>query len=180
MEHPSGSPHEQDFVRLYDATYPQLRRFVERRCAPDHVDDVVSQVYLVAWRRWAAVPAPDDQARAWLYGVAHRTLRNEQRRSRRDGLVLRIADTDLAHPHLEPDLVAARVDLVRAWRRLSAIHQEALALSAWDGLTSDQAADVLGISPVAFRLRLSRARKALRALAGVPHSLVALSPRSTR
>jgi RNA polymerase sigma-70 factor (ECF subfamily) len=33
----------------------------------------------------------------------------------------------------------------------------------WDGLDAPRAARVLGISPVAYRLRLSRARKALRA-----------------
>ncbi|MFF4779218.1 RNA polymerase sigma factor [Microtetraspora fusca] len=64
---------------------------------------------------------------------------------------------------LDADLVAWRVDLARAWSRLSAVHQEALALTVWDGLDAPRAAQVLGISPVAYRLRLSRARKALRA-----------------
>ncbi len=54
------------------------------------------------------------------------------------------------------------VDLSRAWRRLSPVHQEALALSTYEELTAGQAAAVLDISPVAFRLRLSRARRALR------------------
>ena len=62
----------------------------------------------------------------------------------------------------------ARVDLGRAWRLLSEPHQEALALAVWDGLTAAEAAAVLGISPVAYRLRLSRARKVLRAHLGIP------------
>lgn len=61
-----------------------------------------------------------------------------------------------------------RVDLGRAWRLLSEPHQEALALAVWDGLTAAEAAAVLGISPVAYRLRLSRARKVLRAHLGIP------------
>src|SRR5690606_39590310 len=65
-------------------------------------------------------------------------------------------------PSADPDLVAARLDLATAWRRLPAVHQEALALTAWEGLSSPQAAVVLGISPTAYRLRLSRARRALR------------------
>lgn len=56
----------------------------------------------------------------------------------------------------------SRVDLTRAWRLLSAVHQEALALAVFEGLRAPQAAAVLGISPVAFRLRLSRARRVLR------------------
>lgn len=40
--------------------------------------------------------------------------------------------------------------------------REQRALSALDGLTTPEGAAVLGISSVAFRLRLSRARRALR------------------
>jgi RNA polymerase sigma-70 factor, ECF subfamily len=59
--------------------------------------------------------------------------------------------------------VAQQIDLAAAWNLLSEVHQEALALAVLDELTAPQAAVVLGISPVAFRLRLSRARRALRA-----------------
>ena len=169
---------ESEFVRLYEATYVDLRRFIERRVHPSHAEDVVSQVYLVAWRRFAVVPRAHDQARAWLFGVAHRTIRSEHRALRRhEALPLRIADAQQLGPDLlgqEPNLVAACLDLVAAWRRLSTVHQEALALTVWDGLTSNEAASVLGISPVAYRLRLSRARRALRALAEITPP--ALSP----
>ena len=52
--------------------------------------------------------------------------------------------------------------LVAAWPLLSATDREAIALSVLDGLTAPEAATVLGISSTAFRLRLSRARRALR------------------
>lgn len=58
----------------------------------------------------------------------------------------------------------ARADLATAWNRLSSRHQEVIALQVWDGLTSTQAAQVLDISPVAYRIRLSRARRSLSAL----------------
>jgi RNA polymerase sigma-70 factor (ECF subfamily) len=176
MGHHENSPpgHKAAFTRLYEATYADLRRFIERRVHPSHAEDVLAQVYLVAWRRFADVPEVFDEQRAWLFGVAQRTLRNEYRAAkRRQGLALRIADVQLVGPGtagLEPDLVAARVDLADAWRRLSTVHQEALALTVWDGLTVQQAAEVLGVSPVAYRLRLSRGRRALRAFAEAhPH-----------
>ncbi|MFE6511742.1 RNA polymerase sigma factor [Nocardioides sp. NPDC057767] len=171
MGHNENSPpsHEAAFTRLYEGTYADLRRFIERRVHPSHAEDVLAQVYLVAWRRYAEVPGVHDEQRAWLFGVAHRTLSNEYRAAeRRQQLTLRVADAQLVGPGtvgLEPDLVAARVDLATAWRRLSPVHQEAIALTVWDSLTTRQAAEVLGISPVAYRLRLSRARRALRALA---------------
>ena len=53
--------------------------------------------------------------------------------------------------------------------RLKPRAREALLLAGPDGLTSRQAAAVLGISPAAFRMRLTSARRALaRALADGP------------
>lgn len=49
----------------------------------------------------------------------------------------------------------------RAFGRLSGDDREALALVAWDGLTPAKAARSLGCSPVAFRVRLHRARRRL-------------------
>lgn len=40
----------------------------------------------------------------------------------------------------------------------------------WDGLTGPQAAGVLGISATAYRLRLSRAGRALRRICGAASS----------
>ena len=164
----TGPPaREQHFADLYHRTYPAVLRFVERRIHRSHAEDIAAEVFLVAWRRLADVPPDPEQACAWLFGVAHRTLRNGQRTDqRRHALAVRIADaqlTALPANTLDPDLIAQQVDLAHAWRRLSPVHQESLALAAWDGLNAAQAAVVLGISPVAFRLRLSRARRALRA-----------------
>lgn len=58
--------------------------------------------------------------------------------------------------------VAVRVDLARVWQRLSAADREVLALTAFDGLDSTQAALVLGCRPSTYTTRLSRARRRLR------------------
>ena len=70
----------------------------------------------------------------------------------------------MTYPAGDTDPIMNRVDLARAWRLLSEVHQEALSLAVFEDLNAPQAAAVLGISPVAFRLRLSRARRALRLL----------------
>ncbi|MCU1532679.1 MAG: polymerase subunit sigma-70 [Arthrobacter sp.] len=76
-----------------------------------------------------------------------------------------LADAAAApYPDADADLVLNRVDLRRAWRLLSEVRQEALGLAVFEDLNAPQAAAVLGISPVAFRLRLSRARRTLRLL----------------
>jgi RNA polymerase sigma-70 factor (ECF subfamily) len=154
------------FRALYEPLYPDLLRFVQRRTDPDLAEDVVAEAFLVVWRRFEELPRQPDDARAWIYGVTRNILLNIRRgEQRRLALGVRLADTS-REPCLgsHADLVTSRVDLGRAWHLLSEVHQEALALSAFEGLAAPHAAAVLGISPVAFRLRLSRARRALRLL----------------
>ena len=155
---------EAAFRALYDAAYADVLRFVQRRCHPSHAEDVAAEVFLVAWRRYADLPVGLDARRAWLFGVAHKTLANAYRgEQRRTALAVRIQDAyDGIEPGTHPDLVATRVDLGRAWQRLSPEQQEAIAMAVWDGLSSPQAAAILGISATAYRIRLSRARRALR------------------
>jgi len=167
MDSTTSSPREREqrFRDVYDAAYVDLLRFVRRRVHPTHAEDVVGEVMLVAWRRLDDVPADLSAARAWLFGVARKTLQNTRRREdRTDAVAVRLAEVlrgsaDTGH---HPDLVACRVDIAAAWPLLSASDQEAIALSVLDGLTAPEAAAVLGISPTAFRLRLSRARRTLR------------------
>lgn len=162
---PPSRDTEDRFRQLYDATYVDLLLFVRRRVHHTHAEDVVGDVMLVAWRRLEDVPVDLPEARAWLFGVARKTLQNARRRGeRQDAVAVRLAqfhgvETDVgAHP----DLVAYRVDIAAAWPHLSAVHQEAIALAALDGLNATEAATVLDVSPTAFRMRLARARRALR------------------
>ncbi|AEE47877.1 RNA polymerase sigma factor [Cellulomonas fimi] len=157
------------FVALYEQAYADVVRFAQRRAGPDHGEDVAEDTFLVAWRRLDEVPAAADDARAWLFGIARHVMLNRRRGDqRREALAVRVAHEAAVPrgPDDDADLVARRVDLARAWRLLSPTHQEALALAVLDGVDAPHAAQVLGISPVAYRLRLSRARRALRAHLG--------------
>lgn len=165
---PSPDP-EARFRAVYEATYPDLLRFAQRRVHASHAEDIAADVFLVAWRRFDDLPSDAGDARAWLFGIARRTLLNGQRGDRRrQALTIRIADAIVvahggeAWKESGSELVARRLDLAAAWSRLTPAHQETLSLAVWDGLDGPQAAVVLGISSVAFRLRLSRARRALR------------------
>ncbi|TCC35113.1 RNA polymerase sigma factor [Kribbella sindirgiensis] len=163
MSEHSPPGREARFVALFEATYRDLVRFAQRRVVGAQAEDVVAEAFLVAWRRTDDVPAELTDARAWLFGIARNVILNVHRGvRRRTALAVRLAETT-AVPLDDTDLVVRQIDLARAWDRLSAVHQEALALAVLDGLTAPQAAAVLGISPVAFRLRLSRARRTLRA-----------------
>lgn len=163
MSHRSEIDREDSFRALYGAVYPDLLRFVQRRTGPERAEDVVAEAFLVVWRRFDDVPRDHGEARAWTFGIARNVLLNDQRGERRHrALGVRLANLTLEPPGDEIDGVVSRVDLAMAWRQLSETHQEALALAVFEELTAPHAATVLGISAVAFRLRLSRARRALR------------------
>jgi RNA polymerase sigma-70 factor (ECF subfamily) len=154
---------EARFSALYQASYADLVRFAQRRVEHSHAEDVAAETFLVAWRRLDDVPDEPMDARAWLFGVARHTIMNTRRGSdRRRALAVRLATISSTATDGDAELVIQQLDLAKAWNLLSEVHQEALALAVLDGLAAPQAAVVLGISPVAFRLRLSRARRALR------------------
>jgi RNA polymerase sigma-70 factor (ECF subfamily) len=162
----TGDPREHAFRALYDAHFDAVLGYALRRTSrPEDAADVVSETFLVAWRRLRHVPAGAE--RPWLYGVARRVLANQRRgdlRRHRLGERLR---RDLAA--VVPDFSDAAVldqSVVGAMRRLSARDEEVLALHLWEGLEPREIAEVLGLSPTVVRPRLSRARARLRDVLG--------------
>lgn len=154
---------EQRFVALYDRAYADVLRFVRRRAAVDAAEDITHEAFLVAWRRFDDVPSTTDGARAWLFGVARNCLLSDHRASERyKQLGIRIADSVTAHHDQGTDDASRRLDLITAWQGLSTTQQEVLSLAVWEELSAAAAGKVLGISAAAFRIRLHRARNALR------------------
>ncbi len=142
------------FERLYREFGPDVLAFCRRRVDAEVADDVTAETFLVAWRRLSDVPR---SPRGWLLGIARLTLANQWRGvRRRDALVER-----MRFERSTEDIAADASQVIEALSWLSELDQEALLLSAWDGLSSREAAQVLGCTPVAFRLRLHRARRRL-------------------
>ena len=70
----------------------------------------------------------------------------------------------LPKSELVPEALIGQAQTYAAMRRLAQCDREVLELVALDGLGALEAARALGISPVAARVRLTRARRRLRAL----------------
>ncbi|GGN61885.1 DNA-directed RNA polymerase sigma-70 factor [Actinoplanes lobatus] len=154
---------ESRFRALYADTYADVLRFAQRRVHPSHAEDVVADTFLAAWRRMDVAPRRHGDARAWLFGIARNCLLNTRRGlGRQDALAVRLAEVRPVAGGAEDAAITWRLDLATAWRGLSAAEQETLALTVFDGLDSKQAARVLGITATSYRLRLLRARRALR------------------
>src|SRR5687767_10364110 len=88
----TGDPREHAFRALYDSRFDAVLGYALRRTnRPEDAADVVSETFLVAWRRLDHVPA-GDASLPWLYGTARRVLANQRRgdlRRRRLGERLR-------------------------------------------------------------------------------------------
>jgi len=148
------------FEALYRAHCGAVRSFAHRRVPSAAADDVVADVFVLAWRRLDQ--APGDEL-PWLLGIARGVLANRRRSdSRQEALRDRIAANTARGAEPEPeDRSDGDSALMRALRSLSRLDQEVLLLVAWDGLDRAQAASVLGITPGLFSVRLHRARRRL-------------------
>jgi RNA polymerase sigma-70 factor, ECF subfamily len=162
---------ELTFEALYAAHYQAIAGYVMRRVAAGEADDVIAQVFTVAWRRFGQVPLPPLD-RPWLFGVARNTVADHQRSERRRfHLHARLrSDAALGNPPAmaAQDATGERVrDAIGALRPAD---REALQLVLWDELSHAEAAAVLGCSPNAFELRYRRARSAVRAAVLAMHA----------
>jgi len=165
----TGTPTDaQKFGEIYQLYYPDVLRFIARRLIPpdkSRAQDIAHETFMVCWRRMSDIPEDITETRTWLLTVARNCLRNDSRLAHREHEGIRISDE--AYGYLpSPDdvygLKGLQVDLATAWNKLTPDYQEVMALNIWDALTSAEAARVLGITDLAYRLKLSRARKTLR------------------
>jgi RNA polymerase sigma-70 factor (ECF subfamily) len=169
----------QRLEQLFAAYGSTVYAFARRRGSAADAEDVVSDTFLVAWRRIGNVPA---EPLPWLLNVARKTLANKRRgTARQDALKIRLAVTDRPQtagaqtvgPDDSPD--ALRTTIAGALDELPRAEYDALTLVAWEGLTPDEVGTVLGCSRAAVYLRLSRARRRLRRLLGDDLDLKGLS-----
>ena len=157
------SAEEDRFTEIMRRHGRAVLTYLARRVDPPHdAADLTAEVFIVVWRRLAAVPPDPEEARAWLLGVARGMASNHRRGSvRHDRLAARLRDQFEVDAQVTTSGRAA--DVRAALERMDAEDRELLTLIAWDDLTSAQAGAVLGLSPAAVRKRLQRARARLRA-----------------
>jgi RNA polymerase sigma-70 factor (ECF subfamily) len=152
---------EARFSRLYRDHEREILRYALRRSAePQDAADVVAETFLVAWRRLGEVPV-DEQARLWLYATARRVLANHQRGIKRRTRLAERLRSELRRQL--PLQSATDRPLLDALAAMSDTDRELLMLVAMEELSPSGAARVLGISTMAARTRLHRARRRLRA-----------------
>jgi RNA polymerase sigma-70 factor (ECF subfamily) len=144
--------------------YEPLQRYLRRRASAADAADVLSESLLTVWRRLDDVPTDDPLP--WCYGVARRCLANHRRGDdRRRRLDERIVAHRLPEHSGDPQARIERLDpeLDGALRQLTLAEQEIVRLWAWEQLEPREIAVVLGQTPNAVSVALTRARRKLAA-----------------
>src|SRR6186713_3373523 len=121
-------------------------------------DDLLQQTFLRLAERGPELRA-DSDLRAWLFTVARNAHTSHARRPRSDDDQAALEALMSPAPDVEARLLLG--DVESALGRLRTEDRELLLLVGAEGLEHATAAKILGVSPVALRQRLSRARSRL-------------------
>ena len=154
--------------QLYRRHAAWLTARLENRCGdPDLADIAVQDTFIAVWKS-AKGYRGDGQVAAWLWGIAIRRLIDQLRRRRPTPM----AAEDLHHHarsrtrpvSFEDDLTrrAAHSELGPAFASLSPDLRAVLVATAIDGLTTKEAARLLGVPQGTVKTRLMRARTQLQ------------------
>lgn len=157
------------FEELYRRYAPWLTARMRSRCADAGiVDDVVQETFLAVWRGTARYREETSGADAagWLWRIASRrlvdALRGAGARGRLRQSLARLRHRDEASAEERVLAGVEHGDLAGALVRLSPELRAVLQATVVDGLTTREAAVLLGIPPGTVKTRAMRARRQLR------------------
>jgi RNA polymerase sigma-70 factor (ECF subfamily) len=145
------------------ALLPALRRFaLSLTRDPSSADDLVQACAERALTRWESRD-PSASLKSWLFAILYRHFLDSHRRATRLKRLMQLFTVDENfEPSAEQSLVASAS--LATFSRLSEDHRAILLMITIEGLSYQEAAQVLGIAPGTVMSRLSRARHAYREL----------------
>jgi RNA polymerase sigma-70 factor, ECF subfamily len=151
---------EELFARHRNEIYAYLLRMLRD---PELAADLTQDAFVKAYKAYDALEKPEN-ARAWLYQIAHRVALDDLRRRRIVRFVPLVGEARTTSPSAEHLAMDARLsgDLQRALERIPERQRAALLLAELHDLTGLELAAALGVSHVAARALLTRARESLR------------------
>jgi RNA polymerase sigma-70 factor (ECF subfamily) len=151
--------------RHADRLYGVVRRF---GLPADAAQEVTQETFLRAWRSIGSFRG-DARFSTWLYRIAMNEAKRRIRRASARPLVRSLDDENAVEPQdvrEEPSAGVARAELRQALaaavRALPLKYRAPLILRDVEGLSTAEAAAVLGLGEAALKSRLHRARAAVR------------------
>jgi len=163
---------QEAIARIVREHYASVYRFCARRIGPDLAEDAAQDTFLSAQK---AIKRFDGRSSlsTWLLGIAHNHCRALSRKRKSEipieDLWLGEAMTTSGDEKRVIDQEALRAALAK----LSPEHREVVLLHEIDGLSYDEAAQVLGIPSGTVKSRLHHAFLNLRRALGAPDGVIA-------
>lgn len=156
----------EELVRRHaDRLYAVVLRFV---ADADEAEEVTQEAFLRAWRSIGRFEGK-SQFFTWLYRIGINEAKRRAERRPPAGVVSSIEDSPIddapdwsESPQLRAEQTDVRGVLEHAVRSLPLDYRAPLVLRDVEGLSTREAAEVMGLGEAAFKSRLHRARLAVR------------------
>lgn len=150
---------EEALLQLLERCQPQIRRYANRQCASDDVEEAVQDALWLLYRRIGALRTLGAFS-AWLFQIIRRECLRRARK-RPDLVEFDEREVSLRGMNGRSD-ENLRIDLTRAISGLPQAYREILILRDISGFSSEEAASRLHIPVEAAKSRLHRARHMVR------------------
>ncbi|HUD40216.1 MAG TPA: RNA polymerase sigma factor [Streptosporangiaceae bacterium] len=150
------------FCVIYAQNRERVYAYAVSKAGSGLADEILSEVFMVAWRRLEVVP---DPPLPWLLAVARNVAMSQSRTTAKERSAAQEMNSWLSRAEITvadvADSVTDRLTVLAALAELSEPDREVLTLVAWHGLSAQAAARVIGCSTATFFVRLHRARRRL-------------------
>ena len=148
------------FAKHHGEIYAYLIRMLRD---PERAADLAQDAFVKAYKNYDTLEK-DENARAWLYQIAHRVALDDIRRRKIVRMVPWTGEARGAAPSAERLAMDLRLSgpLERALAQIPERQRAALLLAELHDLTGLELAAAMGVSHVAARAILTRARESLR------------------
>ena len=157
------------FGAIFDRHATAVHRYLRRRVGEQLASELTAEVFTRAFAHRRRFDGRAQTALPWLLGIATNLVkmnrRSEERRLRAyaRAATQETEPSELIESDERIDASALGAALAQALSRLPAGQRDVLLLHAWAGLSHDQIAAALGLTPGAVRTRLHRARETVSA-----------------
>ncbi len=160
------------FGQLYDRHAAAVHRYLTSRVGVQSADDLLSEVFVTAFRCRSRYDVKFTEAVPWLLGIAANVVRHHRRsESRRSALQRRLVQASNGHGVTDVGNFATDIighadfeDVRRAVEQLDERCRDVLILFAAFDLSYAQIAEALNLRIGTVRSRISRGRAQLREL----------------
>ncbi|MCM3707277.1 MULTISPECIES: RNA polymerase sigma factor [Cytobacillus] len=163
-----------DIAELYSCHYKRLYYICFSMTRDAYLaEDIVQETFIKAMKK-AETIIDEEKAGAWLSVIARRTALDMIRRDKRKAAVPVEQDTlesfcliTKQDVEQEVETAFAAEEIKSAITQLGSNYREVLLLKVDEGLKEQEIAAILNLKPSTVKTRIFRARKQMRALAGI-------------